>query len=107
MGAPGYRARMHSPLTMEEVLVTHPKLRVYLMHAGWPMVDDLLAVMYAHPQVHVDVGVMPSVVARHWTAAEVRALPDESGKRFECVDGELLVSPSLPASGRGILDCGP
>ena len=37
---------------------------------------------------------MPSVVSRHWTAAEVRELPDEPGKRFECVDGELLVSPS-------------
>jgi hypothetical protein len=37
---------------------------------------------------------MPAVVPHRWTAAEVRALPDEPGKRFECVDGELLVSPS-------------
>jgi predicted TIM-barrel fold metal-dependent hydrolase len=28
------------------------------MHAGWPMVDDLLAVLWVHPQVHVDVGVI-------------------------------------------------
>ena len=26
------------------------------MHAGDPMVDDLLTVLYAHPQVYVDVG---------------------------------------------------
>jgi uncharacterized protein len=58
MGATGYRARMHSALTMEEVLVRHPRLRVYLMHAGYPMIDDLLTVLYAHPQVHVDVGVI-------------------------------------------------
>lgn len=37
---------------------------------------------------------MPAMSPRRWTAAEVRALPDEPGKRFECVDGELLVSPS-------------
>jgi Uma2 family endonuclease len=37
---------------------------------------------------------MPAVVPRRWTAADVRELPDEPGKRFECVDGELLVSPS-------------
>jgi Uma2 family endonuclease len=37
---------------------------------------------------------MPAVESRRWTAAEVRALPEEPGKRFECVDGELLVSPS-------------
>ena len=58
MGAEGYRARLHSALTMEEVLVRHPRLRVYLMHAGYPLIDDLLALLYAHPQVHVDVGVI-------------------------------------------------
>jgi uncharacterized protein len=58
LGATGYRARLHSALTIEEVLVKHPKLRVYIMHAGFPMIDDLLAVLYAHPQVYVDVGVI-------------------------------------------------
>ena len=36
---------------------------------------------------------MPVIDGHRWTADEVRALPDEPGKRFECVDGELLVSP--------------
>jgi hypothetical protein len=31
---------------------------VYLMHAGHPMLDDLLAVLYTHPHVHVDVGII-------------------------------------------------
>ena len=30
---------------------------------------------------------------RRWTAAQVRALPEEPGKRFEVVEGKLLVSP--------------
>jgi len=58
LGASGYRARLHSPLTLEEVLVRHPKLRIYVMHAGYPMLDDMLAVLYAHPQVYVDLGVI-------------------------------------------------
>lgn len=58
LGANRYRARLHSALTIEEVLVRHPGLRVYIMHAGFPMLDDLLAVMYAHPQVYVDVGII-------------------------------------------------
>ena len=58
MGAANYRARLHSALTLEEVLVRHPKLRVYIMHAGFPMLDDLLTVMYTHPQVYVEVGVI-------------------------------------------------
>jgi len=56
LGFPDYRARLHSPLLIEEALLRHPKLRVSLMHAGWPMLDDLLATMWTHPQVYVDVG---------------------------------------------------
>lgn len=36
---------------------------------------------------------MPAVEERYWTADDVRALPDD-GKRYECIDGELLVTPS-------------
>lgn len=58
LGASGYRARLHSALTLEEVLVRHPRLRLYVMHAGFPLLDDLLALLYAHPQVYVEVGVI-------------------------------------------------
>lgn len=35
---------------------------------------------------------MPDTL-QHWTAAQVRELPDD-GKRYEVVDGELLVTPA-------------
>lgn len=37
---------------------------------------------------------MPALAPRRWTAAEIQALPDDPTHRYECVDGELLVSPS-------------
>ncbi|QIB67309.1 amidohydrolase family protein [Kineobactrum salinum] len=55
LGASGYRARLHSALTLEEVLIRHPSLRIYISHAGWPMLEDLLALLWAHPQVYMDV----------------------------------------------------
>lgn len=58
LGYGRYRARLHSPLLLEDALVRHPRLRVYIMHAGWPMLDDLLAVLWTHPQVYVDVGII-------------------------------------------------
>lgn len=58
LGANKYRAALHSPLVLEEALVKHPKLRVYAMHAGWPMIDDLLATLYAHPQLYIDLGII-------------------------------------------------
>lgn len=39
---------------------------------------------------------MPAALPTYWTAQLVRALP-EDGKRYECIDGELLVSPSPKA----------
>ena len=58
LGFANYRARLHSALLLEDVLVRHPRLRVYVMHAGFPMLDDMLTMLYAHPQLHVDVGVI-------------------------------------------------
>ena len=55
-GAKGYRARHQSALTLEETLIRHPKLRVFIMHAGYPFLDDLRALLFAHPQVYVEVG---------------------------------------------------
>jgi predicted TIM-barrel fold metal-dependent hydrolase len=67
---PTYRARLHSALQLEEPLVKHPKLRVYVMHAGWPIADDLLALLWAHRQVYVEI------------AAIVWALPEAEFYRY-------------------------
>jgi hypothetical protein len=58
VGFPEYRMRLSNPLLLEDVLVHHPKLRVYICHAGWPFIDELLGLLYAHPQVYVDVAVI-------------------------------------------------
>ncbi len=52
----GARGRLVSALTLEEVLVRHPRLRLYIMHAGYPLLEDLLVVLYSHPQVYVGLG---------------------------------------------------
>ena len=55
-GAPSpYRARLTSPLQLEEVLIRHPRLRLYVMHYGSPLVDEMIALLFSHPQVYVDV----------------------------------------------------
>ena len=64
LGNKGYRARLQSALTLEEVLVRHPRLRVYIMHAGYPLIEDLLALLYAHPQVYVDISAIAATEPR-------------------------------------------
>jgi predicted TIM-barrel fold metal-dependent hydrolase len=55
LGEISYRARLTSPLQLEEVLVRHPRLRLYVMHYGSPLVDEMIALLYSHPQVYVDI----------------------------------------------------
>lgn len=53
---PDYRAGNGSPLQLEPVLLRHPRLRIYVMHAGYPFAHEMRALMFSHPQVYVDVG---------------------------------------------------
>lgn len=52
---PKYRASLGNPLLLEDLLVRHPKMRVYVMHAGMPMTDEMIALLFSHPQVYVDI----------------------------------------------------
>jgi len=53
--SPKYRASMGNPLLLEDLLARHPKLKVWVMHAGYPMIDNMLALMGANAYVYVDV----------------------------------------------------
>jgi predicted TIM-barrel fold metal-dependent hydrolase len=59
-----FKASLCSALNLEEALKRHPKLRVCVMHAGWPMLDDMLALMYVYPQVYADISVIDYILPR-------------------------------------------
>ena len=43
------------PLDLEPLLARHPKLRLYIMHYGSPLVEETIALLYSHPNVYVDI----------------------------------------------------
>ena len=53
--SPKFRGSMGNPLLLEELLARHPKLRVQVMHAGYPMIDNMLTLLQANSHVYVDV----------------------------------------------------
>ena len=82
-GIEKYRARLHSPLIIEEALIRHPKLRVYIMHAGWPMLDDMLAILWTYPHVYVDLGLICYAIPRTEFYTYLRRLVEAGfGKRI-------------------------
>jgi predicted TIM-barrel fold metal-dependent hydrolase len=61
---PGFRAAAGTPLLLEDVLVRHPKLRLYVENAGYPYRDDMIAMMYQYPQLYADVSTITWVIPR-------------------------------------------
>ena len=96
VGSPRYRASLSNPLLFEETLVRHPKLRLYVMHAGWPMIDQMIALLYAHPQVYVDVGVISWVLPRKEFHRYLQRLVEAGfGKRVMFGSDQMLWPQSL------------
>ena len=61
---PGFRSASGSPLLLEDVLVRHPKLRLYLENSGYPYLDDMVAMMYQYPQLYGDLSTITWVIPR-------------------------------------------
>jgi uncharacterized protein len=53
--SPKFRGSMGDPLLLEDLLARHPKLRVQVMHAGYPMIDNMLTLLQANSHVNVDI----------------------------------------------------
>jgi uncharacterized protein len=55
MGDPDFRMRYGNPLLLEDVLVEHPNLRIYIAHGGYPFIEETIALMMMYQQVYVDI----------------------------------------------------
>jgi predicted TIM-barrel fold metal-dependent hydrolase len=73
-GNPNFRAALGNPMLLEPVLIRHPKLRLYLMHAGWPFLEETKAILHVYPQVYVDVAVINWAIPRPEFHEYLRAL---------------------------------
>ncbi len=66
IGAPNptFRSSAGHPLLLEEVLVRHPKLRIYVENAAYPFLDEMTALMGHYPQVYADLSTITWIVPR-------------------------------------------
>ena len=103
----GYRARLSSPLLLEDVLVRHPGLRINVMHAGFPMLDDTLALLYAHPQVYVDTGVIVYTQSRASFYAYLKALVDAGFGQRIMFGSDQMVWPETMERAIQVIDQAP
>ncbi|HVG13675.1 MAG TPA: amidohydrolase family protein [Chitinophagaceae bacterium] len=99
-----YRASMGNPLLLEDLLARHPKLKVWVMHAGYPMINEMIALMGANAYVYVDVAGM----IWSYPLAEVndyikRLVQAGFGKRI-LYGTDLMVWPKLLETSIGVIE---
>ena len=94
---PKYRAALGNPLLLEDLLVRHPKMRVYVMHAGMPMVAEIIMLMNAHPQVFVDISADNWGVPRaEFDGILKRLVQAGYGKRIMFGSDQMVWPDSIP-----------
>ncbi len=90
-----YRAALGDPLKLETVLLRHPKLRVVVSGAGWPMGDAMVALMWRYPQVFVDTRVIAGELPRAELHAYLRRLVEAGfAKRILFASGPPGADPA-------------
>jgi predicted TIM-barrel fold metal-dependent hydrolase len=93
IGYPKIRPSLGNPLLLEDVLVRHPALRLYVMHAGWPLLDEMIALLYAYPSVYVDVAVIDWTQPRGEFHRYLRALVQAGYGRRILFGSDQMVWP--------------
>lgn len=98
-----YRVGLGDPLLLEPVLLRHPKLRVSVMHAAYPMADRMRALMFSYPQVYVDIGSIVYTEPRASFYAFLRELVDAGyGDRIMFGSDQMIWPGVIEASIRSI-----
>lgn len=72
--APAFRVTLGRPTLFEPVIATRPGLRAYLMHAGWPYLDETKAMLYIYPNLYADIGVLAWALTRETFYSALREL---------------------------------
>lgn len=107
LGSTEVRGRHHSALTLEEVLAAHPQLRLYAMHAGFPLLDDMLATLYMHPQLYVGVGVIVYTQPRESFYRYLKGLFDAGFGKRVMFGSDQMVWPETIERGIDVINDAP
>ncbi len=101
---PKYRASLGNPFLLEDMLARHPKLKIWVMHAGYPMADEMIALMGANAYVYVDLaGFIWSYSQEEIHAYLKRLVQAGFGKRI-LYGTDLLVWPKLFETSIGVIE---
>lgn len=98
-----FRAELTTPFQLEAVLKKHPRLRIYVMHAASPLVDEMVAMLFTYPGLYVDVAASDWNMPRAQFYFELKRLVDAGfSKRIMFGSDQTIWPQSIPLAIRTI-----
>ncbi len=98
-----YRVALTSPFQLEEVLKKHPRLRIWVMHAGSPLTDEMIAMLGTYSSLYVDISANNWGMPRPQFHAQLKKLVEAGfGKRIMFGSDQTLFPQAVEIAVRSI-----
>ncbi|RFZ91342.1 amidohydrolase [Mucilaginibacter conchicola] len=102
-GSPKFSIDAGRPSHLEPVLKKYPKLKLQMMHAGYPYLEETKAILTVYPQVYADISVINWVLPKAEFHVYLKALLTAGfGKRLMYGSDQMIWEDAIPLSIKNI-----
>jgi predicted TIM-barrel fold metal-dependent hydrolase len=95
LASPSFKVELGDPLLLQDVVVRFPKLKVVIMHMGWPYPDHALYMLYAYPNVYLDTAVVNWILGRSVFDRMLREAVETVGSDRILFGSDQMVWPQM------------
>ncbi len=93
--SPKFRVELGDPLLLQDVAIRFPKLKIVIMHMGWPFADRALYMLYGYSNVYMDVAVANWILGPSLFHRLLREAVDTVGSSRILFGSDQMVWPQM------------
>jgi hypothetical protein len=93
--SPAFRVDLGDPLLLQDVAIKFPRLRIVIMHMGWPFFDHALYMLYAYENVYLDTAVVNWILGRQVFDRILREAVDTVGSDRILFGSDQMLWPQM------------
>ena len=93
--APKFRIALSDPLLLEDVAIRFPKLRIVIMHMGWPFYDHALYMLWTYENVYLDTATVNWMVGKELFNRMLREAVETVGSDRILFGSDQMVWPQM------------
>jgi uncharacterized protein len=93
--APKFRIALSDPLMLEDVAIRFPKLKIVIMHMGWPFYDHALYMLWAYENVYLDTATVNWMLGKELFNRMLREAVESVGSDRILFGSDQMVWPQM------------